>query len=130
MLTEYFADIVGEIKRFSDEDRILYQFRAANAVSTAISASIATTRRRSPDGDRVVFEIGPRYRDPARYPIDFFVMLDDALHIIPVEALKDGRIARADLPKWRARDHGPNRLPASFRTRFAREKIAVGQPMT
>jgi len=57
-------------------------------------------------------------------------VLDDVLHIVPVEALNNWRIARAEWPKWRVRTPDPQSLPASFCTRFAREKNVVGQPMT
>lgn len=129
MLAELFADVVAEVKRFSDEDRILYQFRRRAPFNRHFRFDCDNPKAVY-DSDYVAFEIGDRYRESARYPIDFFVMLDDILHIIPVEALKDGRIERADLPKWRARGLENLALPASFRTRFAREKIVVGQPMT
>ncbi len=129
MMAEYFADVVTEIKRFSDEDRILYQFRRRAPFNRHFRFDCDNPKA-AYDSEFVVFEIGPLYRDPARFPIDFFVMLDDLLHIIPVEALKGGRIERKDLPRWRARGLDPLALPASFRTRFAREKIVVGQPMT
>jgi hypothetical protein len=129
MLAEMFADLVAEVKRFSDEDRILYQFRRKGAFNRHFRFDCDNPKAAF-DGDHVEFEIGERYRDPARHAIDFFVVLEDFLHIVPVEALKDGRIARADLPKWRARTEDHQSLPAAFRTRFAREKIVVGQPMT
>jgi hypothetical protein len=124
-----FCDLVAEIKRFSDEDRILYQFRRRPPFNRHFRFDCDNPKVNY-EADYVEFEIGERYRDPARYAIDFYVVLDDVLHIVPVEALKDGRIARAELPKWEARTPDAVSLPASFRTRFAREKIVVGQPMT
>ena len=129
LFAEMFCDLVAEIKRFSDEDRILYQFRRRPPFNRHFRFDCDNPKA-SFDGDHVRFEIGERYRDPARYAIDFYVVLDDVLHIIPVEALKEGKIARAELPKWEARTPDALSLPASFRTRFAREKIVVGQPMT
>jgi hypothetical protein len=129
MFSEMFCDLVAEVKRFSDEDRILYQFRRRPAFNRHFRFDCDNPKA-SFEADHVQFDIGERYRDPARYAIDFYVVLDDVLHIIPVEALKDGKIARADLPKWEARTPDAQSLPASFRTRFAREKIVVGQPMT
>ncbi|PWB83812.1 MAG: hypothetical protein C3F11_04635 [Methylocystaceae bacterium] len=129
MLAEYFGDVVAEIKRFSDEDRILYQFRRRAPFNRHFRFDCDNPKATFEDG-KALFEIGERYRDPARYAIDFFVVLEDALHIIPVEALEHGAIARDRLPKWRARTLDSVSLPASFRTRFAREKIVVGQPMT
>lgn len=129
MLAEYFGDIVAEIKRFSDEDRILYQFRRQKPFNRHFRFDCDNPKA-TYDSDFVAFEIGERYRDPARHPIDFFVVLGDALHIVPVEALKEGRLERADFGKWRARTQDNLSLPAAFRPRFAREKIVVGQPMT
>jgi hypothetical protein len=129
MLSEFFSDIVAEIKRFADEDRILYQFRRRAPFNRHFRFDCDNPKAVY-ESEFVQFEIGPLYRDPARYPIDFFAILEDGFHIIPVEALKDGRIDRKDLPRWRARGIENLSLPASFRIRFAREKIVVGQPMT
>ena len=63
-------------------------------------------------------------------PSIFFVVLDDTLHIIPVEALRDGALPLADLSRWRARTPDGLTLPAHFRPRFGREMMVVGQPMT
>ena len=129
MLAEYFSDLVIEIKRFSDEDRILYQFRRNGPFSRNFRFDCDNPKIVF-ESERLTFEIGERYQDAARYPIDFFVVVDDVLHIVPVEALRDRTIAKSELPHWRARTPDAVSLPASFRTRFAREKIVVGQPMT
>ena len=57
-------------------------------------------------------------------------MHDDLLHIVPVEALTDGRISETDITSWRAVLADGMTLPASFRHRFAHEPIPVNQPMT
>ena len=129
LLAEYFLDIGAEIKRYSDEGRNLYQFRRVRPFSRHFRFDCDNPKFAF-DGDHAVFDIGPLYRDAARYPIDLFVVIGAALHIVPVEALSEGRIARADLGKWRARLSDGERLPAEFRARFAREAIAVNQPMT
>jgi hypothetical protein len=129
MLSEFFFDTVAEIKRFSDEDRILYQFRRSSPFNRHFRFDCDNPKI-TLEGEWVRFEIGERYRDATRYPIDFYLALDDGLHIVPVEALQNGAIVRDELPKWRARTSDGSSLPASFRTRFAREKIIVGQPMT
>jgi hypothetical protein len=129
MLAEYFFDVVAEIKRFADEDRILHQFRRTKPFCRHFRFDCDNPKAHFVDGF-VEIEIGALHRDPARFPIDFFAVLDEALHIVPVEALTDGRIAVADLPKWRARTPDALSLPATFRPRFAREPIVVGQPMT
>ena len=129
MLAEYFFDIGAEIKRYSDEDRNLYQFRRPVPFCRQFRFDCDNPKL-SFDGDHVVLDISKPYRDPARYPIDFFVVVDGALHIVPVEALKEGRIAGGELPKWRARLADGDRLPAEFRGRFGRQEGAVNQPMT
>jgi hypothetical protein len=129
MLAEYFGDIVGEIKRFADEDRILYQFRKRYAFNRHFRLECDNPRTEIAS-DRLMFEIGDRIREPARYPIDFFVVHDDLLHIVPVETLKDGGMPLDVLPAWRARTPDGLSLPYEFRSRFARERIVVGQPMT
>lgn len=129
VLAEYFCDLVGEIKRFSDEDRILYQFRRPKSFNRHLRFDCDNPRVAIADGI-LAFEIPAPHRDPARSPIDFFLVHDQTLHIVPVEATRDGRIALADLEKWRARAPDALSLPAAFRPRFAREVMVVGQPMT
>jgi hypothetical protein len=129
MFCEMFCDLVAEIKRFADEDRILYQFRRRPPFNRHFRFDCDNPKA-TIEADSVQFEIGERFSDSARHAIDFYVVLDDVLHIVPVEALKDGGIARAELPKWEARTPNALSLPATFRTRFAREKIVANQPMT
>ena len=121
LLAEYFFDIGAEIRRYSDEGRNLYQFRRAKPFSRHFRFDCDNAKFAF-DGDQVVFDIGPLYRDTARHPIDFFVVIDAALHIVPVEALSEGRIARAELAKWRARLSDGERLPAEFRARSLTRK--------
>jgi hypothetical protein len=128
LLNEYFEDIVGEIKRYSDEGRSLYQFRRAKPFCRHFRLDCDNPKW-SLQGERVVIEIGPRFRDPARCPIDFFLVFDDVLHIVPVEALVEGGIARAELTKWRARLGDGQALPAEFRARFSHPQAAINQPM-
>jgi len=128
LLAEYFDEIVGEIKRYSDEGRSLYQFRRTRTYCRHFRLDCDNPKW-SVEGDQVLIEIGPRYRDAARCPIDFFLVVDDALHIVPVEALDGGAIARAELPKWRARLGGAQALPAEFRARFSHPQPPINQPM-
>lgn len=133
MLTQYFVDIVMEIKRFADEDRILYQFRHRLPINRHFRFDCDNPRyEMTSDGIRI--DVGRRYEDGARYPIDFFIVLDDVLHIIPVEALRNGCLPLTELPAWRARSADgelpAHSLPASFRQRFGREVMVVGLPMT
>jgi hypothetical protein len=129
MLAQYFFDITGELKRFHDEDRVLYQFRRTGRFNRHARFDCDNPKTEV-DGDLLRIEISPLYRDPALYPIDFFLIFRDLLHIIPVEALTDGALPLAELDKWRARTPDGVTLPAGFRQRFGREVAAINQPMT
>jgi hypothetical protein len=129
MLLRYFTDIGGEIRRFSDEGRSLFQFREPLRLNRHLRLDCDTGRVRITD-EFCHFEISEASRDAARFPIDFFVVIRDMLHIVPVEALTNGAIAVADLPRWRARGTEGGALPASFRMRFAHEIMPTDVPMT
>lgn len=129
VLAEYFFDVVAEIKRFADEDRILFQFRRPAPFNRHFRFDCDNPKLEVAGGV-MRFEIPAPHRDPARYPIDFFVVHDGALHIVPVEATKDGALALSELARWRAQAPDALSLPAGFRARFAREVMVVGQPMT
>lgn len=129
LLVQYFFDIVAEIKRFADEDRVLFQFRRKTAFNRHFRFDCDNPKNRE-EGGKLVIEIGALHRDPALYPIDFYVVASNRLHIVPVEVLVDGAIALDELPKWQARLADGISLPADFRQRFGREVMVVGQPMT
>lgn len=129
LLLAHYVDLIAEIKRFADQDRILYQFRQAVPFNRHFRFDCDNAKWHVEDGV-LELEIGARHRDAARYPIDFFLPLGDGLHIVPVEALKDGRLPRAELAQWRARLPDGFTLPAPFRRRFARQEMVIGQPMT
>lgn len=126
MLMQYFSDIVAEVRKFADEDRVLYQFRQALPFNRHLRLDCDNPKFESRDG-HIVLDIGKTHANPLRFPIDFFLVLDNALYIVPVEALTGNLLPIADLPKWAAR--GPE-LPAHFRSRFGRETMTVGLPMT
>ncbi len=126
MLMEYFADIVGEIKSFADEDRVLFQFRRKYQFGRTLRLDCDSPRFSSEAG-RICFEIGDNFANGARYPIDIFVVIDAALHIIPIEALTDFSLSEEDLPKWRARTEQAA-LPSTFRARFGRVVQVPGHP--
>lgn len=128
VLGQHFTDIVGEIKRFADEDRILFQYRHRFFFNRHFRYDCDNPKFRIEDG-RLRIEIGELYADPVRYPIDFFLLVDDVLHIIPVEALTDRAIALEELPRWKARTPDGQSLPADFRDRFGRETMIAGLPM-
>jgi hypothetical protein len=128
-LTAYFTDIVTEIKSFADEDRVLFQFRRKFATFNRTQRLDCDTPRFSIEAETVSFDIGASYANGARYPIDIFVVIDEQLYIIPVEALTDFALPVAELAAWKARTSGPH-LPARFALRFGREIQVVGLPMT
>jgi hypothetical protein len=129
LLMQYFTDIVGEIHKFADEDRVLYQFRSPGYFNRHFRFDCDNPRLHA-DDDGYRFEIGAAYADANRYPIDFFVTLDDDIHIIPVEALKDGALKQSELSRWKAREPFRKQLPTAYQQRFGREVMVVGLPMT
>jgi len=129
MLLEYFQDIINEIRRYSDEGRSLYQFRPKHAFNRHFRFDCDNPKTRL-DDENLEIEIGAAQRNPALYPIDFFITLGDVLHIIPVEVLVDGKLPLAEMGRWRARTPDGVTLPASFRARFGHDTAAVNQPMT
>ena len=129
MMYQYLADIVAEVKRFADEDRILYQYKPPFFFNRHFRFDCDNPKVAVSDG-RVTFEVVPLHRDPVRTPIDFFVVHDGVLHIVPVEALADFSLPLDELPRWRARTPDGVTLPASFRQRFGREVNVPGIPMT
>ena len=129
MLAEYFLDISGEIKRFADEDRVLYQFQRKHPFNRYFRFDCDNPKTQIADVAMEV-ETGPAYRDATLYPIDFFIVHADALHIVPTEALSAGKLPLAQLERWRARLPDGLTLPQRFRWRFSRETQAINQPMT
>lgn len=128
-LLQYFLDIVAEVHKFADEDRVLYQFRPRRFFNRHFRLDCDNPRYEFNDG-HYRFDIGSLYADSVRYPIDFFVVIKDILHIVPVEALKDGYMPEADLIHWQTREPYQTELPSEFRQRFGRETMVVGLPMT
>lgn len=129
MLGQYFTELMDEVKKFADEDRILFQFQQAVRVNRHLRLDCENPKLNRTD-DGYAIEIGKRYTDATVYPIDFFCVIDDRLYIVPAEALKQGAISHAALVKWLARTPDQMSLPATFRRRFARERMVIGQPMT
>lgn len=129
MLTRYWCDCYEEIKWYYDEDRALFQFRDRLRMNRHFRFDCDNPRFDLTDG-HVVFEVGAVYRDVVRYPIDFFLQIEDRLYIVPTEALSDYRLPETDLPQWRARLPEDGMLPAHWRPRFTREDMIPGLPMT
>lgn len=129
LMLQYLADIVAEVKRFADEDRILYQYKPPFFFNRHFRFDCDNPKTSVSEG-RLSFEVGPLYRDTVRTPIDFYVIHDGVLHIVPVEALGDFTLPLDELARWRARTPDGFTLPAEFRQRFGREVNLPGIPMT
>jgi hypothetical protein len=129
VLGEYHAAIIDEIHKYSDEKRVPFQFRRAFPFNRHFRYDCDNAKTSVSDG-ALRIAIGEAQSNPALYPIDFFVIHDNALHIIPAEALTDGALPLGELPVWRARLPDGVTLSASFRHRFVREETVVNQPMT
>lgn len=129
MMAEYYFDIIAEIKRFEDEGRALYQFQRTKFFSRHFRFECDNPRINRL-ADEYEFVIGAAHPGTARFPIDFFVEIEDGLHIVPSEALQENRISTTNLTKWKAVTPDGTTLPASFRMRFGREVHEVNQPMT
>ncbi len=129
MLGQYFTELMDEVKKFADEDRILFQFQQGVRVNRHLRLDCENPKLKRTD-DGYAIEIGKRHQDANLYPIDFFCVIDERLYIVPAEALKDGTISHAALDAWLARTSDQMSLPADFRWRFARERMVIGQPMT
>lgn len=129
MLCRYWTDIVAEIRWFYDEDHALFQFRDQFRMNRHFRFDCDNPRVTIAD-ETFRFEVGDIYSDPARFPIDFFIVVAGRLHIVPVEALSSQSIAVDRLYAWRARLPDGLTLPSAFRRRFTRETQGVGQPTT
>ena len=119
MLSEYYADIISELRGYCDENKSLYQFRRKLPFNRHVRLDCDNPNTKIID-DALQVEILEAYRDPQRFPIDFFIIHDRALHIVPVEALDNARLPLAQLASWRARLPQGGALPALFRSRLSR----------
>lgn len=99
MLMQYFQDIVSEIRAFEDEDRALFQFRQTLHFNRHLRL-LCTNPIYALRDDHYCFTVPEAWQDR---PIDFCFLACDALHIVPVEALRDYRLPRTDLAAWRLR---------------------------
>jgi hypothetical protein len=82
------------------------------------------------EDDTLVIDMGKMHTNADRYPIDFYLSYKDVMHIIPVEALKLGKMPLEQVSRWQIRNMDELKLPARFRARFGRVKNVVGLPMT
>lgn len=129
MLDQFFVDIIGEVKRFADEDRVLYQFHHRGFFNRHFRYDCDSPTFQL-EGDYCDFRLNKAQSDTNIFPFDFYFIANSHLHIIPVEALSNNRLHVTKLPLWKARSPEGTDLPASFRGRFVRDRMIQGQPMT
>ena len=86
MLQSYFTDLVGELRGFEDEDRVLCQFRPGLNINRHWRLDCENPRYQVTDGFCVI-QLNPRYDDGACHPIDFHLRLNERFYIVPMEAL-------------------------------------------
>jgi len=122
-LTTLLADLTAETKAFHDEDNYPQQFRAPFPFNRHRRFDCENPRTRFVD-DGLEIEIPEAFKDAAVFAIDFHTIVDERLHIIPVEALTNGRLPTEEIPAWRARVPDGRTLPAQFRRRFTRASRA------
>ena len=88
---------------------MLYQFQRKQPFNRHLRFDCDNPKTLVSDGVLEI-ETGPAYRAAALYPIDFFIVHDDALHIVPAEALTR-RQAAARATRTLARAHYPMARP-------------------
>lgn len=86
MLHSYFTDLVGEIRGFEDEDRVLCQFRPHLLLNRHWRLDCFNPRFLVEEGC-CVLQLAPRFADGSVHPIDFHLRLNDGLYRIPMEAM-------------------------------------------
>ncbi|MBM9614110.1 hypothetical protein JWJ90_07395 [Desulfobulbus rhabdoformis] len=102
MLGQYYEDAANEIKYLSDEIGSVQQFRKKMFFNRHHRLRCGSARY-SLTSDSLVIDVGPRYANSFLYPIDFFLQVDGIFHIIPAEALEEGKLPREQLADWQVR---------------------------
>ena len=103
LLNQYYEDIIAEIRYLSDEDGNVLHFRKTHDFSREFRYLCGGAKYLL-QPQRIEIEIGERFADKARYPIDFFLQVEGEFYIVPCEVLGEGaRLERGELLKWRIR---------------------------
>jgi hypothetical protein len=129
LLSQYYADITNEIKKFQDEDADILRFRKQCEFNRHFRLDCGNPKY-AIVGDHLVFEIIDSFYDPLRYPIDFFVMVDEELHVIPIEALTHKKLPIQELPVWKARTLDGKNASSQLHLEFGFETLSNGGPMS
>lgn len=120
LLSQYYEDIITEVRYLSDEEGSVLHFRKEMAFNRHCRLRCGNARFvLGPQHLEVA--IGERFADPRAYPIDFFLLIEGEFHIIPAEALETGRLPRAELERWRARPPQPEHGGPAFDLRLRSE---------
>jgi len=129
LLSQYYADITNEIKKFHDEDADVLRFRKKYEFNRYFRLDCGNPKYVIKDG-QIVFEIADPFYNPQSYPIDFFVMVNEELHVIPVEALTDKKLSLSELPDWKARVIDGKSASSQLHLEFGYETVSNGGPMS
>ena len=128
LLSQYYVDLATEVKKFHDEDADLMRFHNRYQFNRHVRFDCGSPKYVI-QGERLVFELADSYCNPLRYPIDFFILVEDQLHIIPIEALQDKGLPLAELPRWREQKIDANQASAQWLLKFGHKTTSNGGPM-
>jgi hypothetical protein len=103
ILTAYYADIFDQIRDYHDECGELNVINTRQSINRHFRMA-AGNPTYTFENNLVKFTVEQMYADQRLYPIDFYIEVDQKLHIIPVEALENGTLSVSDLPRWKARE--------------------------
>lgn len=129
LLSQYYSDITNELKKFHDEDADILRFRKKFEFNRHFRLDCGNPRYTA-RGARLAFEIMDSFNDPVRYPIDFFIMVDGELYIIPVEALIQKELPLEELASWKARVIDGKMGSSQLQLEFGYENLSDGGPMS
>jgi hypothetical protein len=101
MLSSYYIDINDQIRDFHDEDCDVLVFRTKFTINRHFRFASGNAKFVF-DGGFVSFEIDEFHKNAGVFPIDFYFDFDQELHIVPVEALDNGKLPVSELTNWKA----------------------------
>ena len=125
MLSQYYEDIIAEVRYLSDEDGSVLHFRKKFAFNRHFRFQCCTARfELGPTS--LTIDIGERFNDKLAYPLDFYLLIEGEFHIVPCEALSNGVMAREELAAWKARQPDPDAGQGDFNLRVESELMGSG----
>lgn len=105
-LSQHYEDILAEVRYLSDEDGSVLHFRKPFYFNRHFRFRCCTARFRF-GPEHLEIDMGERFLDKGRFPLDFYLMIEGDFYIIPCEVMDDGKIARDALPQWKVRRPDP-----------------------